>query len=211
MKPEKDYLNSLITDVEDLADVFDHSDVDVAGAEISYLATKKYDWLGLHEGVAAKADIKAKRTKFSNKIRANCLFFNKFYYLDGRLVKVENFCEDRESPDVWYRTYYKDNKRYLYPCGSYAKNGCAYIYVTEYRDGKVYEEYMITGKQVKQIVFWRYRYPREGVAEVYYVNYVPKGEYPVLAEGKEVYDEATLERRTVDSYVWYQDRNKNEA
>ena len=71
MKLTKEYLRSLLEETEELAKTFDYSDVDVTNAEIRYLATKKYNWLGLHEGIASRADIKTKCSKFSEKIRSS--------------------------------------------------------------------------------------------------------------------------------------------
>lgn len=162
MKPTKEYLRTLLDETNEFAKTFDYSDVDVTNAEIRYLSTKKHNWLGLHDGIASKADIKAKHSKFSEKIRSSCEFYNKFFYIDDKLMKVESYVNGHERMDIWYRTFYVGNKRYLYPGGWDGENKLGYIFVTEYRDGKVYEEYMV-GKT--QIVFWRYHYSEEGNVE----------------------------------------------
>ena len=92
--------------------------------------------------------------------------------------------------------------RYLYPGVSDGENRFGYIFVTEYRDGKAYEEYMV-GRS--QILFWRYRYDEEGTVESYYINYVPTGKYPVISKSKGIYDIDTLEYKETYSYVWHQD------
>lgn len=200
MKPTKEYLRSLLEETEELAKTFDYSDVDVTNAEIRFLATKKYNWLGLHEGIASRADIKAKRSDFSEKIRLDCGFYNKFFYIAGKLVKVESYVSGHDQMAAWYRTYYTGNRRFLYPSGWEGENRLGYIFVTEYRDGRVYEEYMV-GKT--QIVFWRYRYSEEGTVESYYINYVPTGMYPILSESEGIYDQETLEYKETNSYVWH--------
>lgn len=206
MKPNKEYLKTLLKETAELAKTFDYSDIDGADAEISYLATKKYCWLGLHEGIASQADIKAKRTKFSDKIRANCRFYNKFFYRDGKLLKVESYVEGHDRLAAWYRACYIDNKRYLYPGGWCGEKGYGYIFVTEHRDGKVYEEYMVKDTQ---IVFWRYRYTSEGAVEAYNINYVPTGKYPILGEMEGIYNEATLEYKNTYCYNCYQNIDEN--
>lgn len=204
IKPDKEYLMTLLKEVNELRDTFDYSDIDVSDAEVRYLSTKKYIWLGLTEGIDNQANMKAKRSKFSKKIRSDCQFYNKFYYKDEKLIKVECYVAGHDSLDVWYRTCYKDNRRYTYPCGSY-KN-VTYIFVTEYRNDKVYEEYMVL--DYNQIVFWRYNYPTEGTVESYYISFVPNGSYPVLAEVEDIYNEQTLKAETVRSYYWYEDFNQ---
>lgn len=200
MKPTKEYLKTLLEETEELAKTFDYSDVDVANAEVRYLATKKYNWLGLLEGIAGKADIKAKRSRFSEKIRLSCEFYNKFFYISGKLMKVESYVNGHDRMATWYKAFYIGNKRYLCPGGNDGENRFGYIFVTEYRDGKVYEEYMV---ERTQIVFWRYRYTDEGTVESYYINYVPAGKYPVLSESEGIYDQETLEYKETNSYVWH--------
>ena len=200
MKPSKEYLRSLLEETEELAKTFDYSDVDVTDAEILYLATKKHNWLGLHEGIASLADMKAKRSKFSEKIRSSCGFYNKFFYIAGKLMKVESYVSGHDRMATWYKTIHIDNKRYLYPGGSNGENRFGYIFVTEYRDGKVYEEYMVEGSQ---IVFWRYRYSEDGTVESYFINYVPTGKYPIISESEGIYDQETLEYKETNSDAWH--------
>ena len=206
MKPTKEYLRSLLEETEELAKTFDYSDVDVTNAEIRYLATKKYNWLGLHEGIASRSDIKAKRSKFSEKIHSNCRFYNKFFYIDGKLMKVEGYVDGHDRMSTWYKTFYIGNKRYLYPGGSNGENRFGYIFVTEYRDGRVYEEYMV---DKTQIVFWRYCYSEEGAVESYFINYVPTGKYPVISESEGIYDIESLEYKETYGYSWYQDNGES--
>ena len=202
MKPTKEYLRSLIEETEELAKTFDYSDVDVANADIYYLATKKHNWLGLHKGFASLADMKAKRSKFATKIRSNCGFYNKFFYVDGKVMKVESYVNGHDRMDTWYKAFYIGNKRYLCPGGSDGENRFGYVFVTEYRNGKVYEEYMVEGSQ---ILFWRYRCTEEGAVESYFINYVPTGKYPVISESEGIYDVETLEYKETYSYAWHQD------
>ena len=202
MKPSKDYLKKLLDDTLEIAKNFDFSDVDVTDAKISYLATKKYNWLGLHEGIASLAEIKAKRTKYSDKIRSSCGYYNKFYYVSDKLIKVESYVDGHDRLSNWQKTYYTNNKRYLYPGGTAGQNGFDHIFVTEYKEGKVYEEYMV-GK--RQIVFWRYDYTTEGKIATYNINYVPTGNHPILSESMGFYDESTLEYEETSNYKWYQE------
>ena len=53
MRPDKDYIKMLLSETKELVSTFDFSDIDVTDSEILYLATKKYPWLGLLEGIAS--------------------------------------------------------------------------------------------------------------------------------------------------------------
>ena len=74
--------------------------------------------------------------------------------------------------------------------------------VTHRKNGKVFEEYMVSGNQ---IVYERYDYGNEGIANYYYINYVPTGTYPVLAEENGHYLIDTLEYVQEQCSVWYQE------
>lgn len=76
------------------------------------------------------------------------------------------------------------------------------MFVTHYKDGKVSEEYMVSGKQ---IVYEKYDYSDEEKVYYYYINYVPTGKYPVLAEASGHYLLDTLEYIEEQFFVWYQE------
>ena len=136
MRLDKEYLKLLLK--KELAETFDFSDIDVTDSEILYLVTQKHPWLGLREGIDSQADIKAKCSKFSKIIRSNCSLYNKFFYKEGKLIKVETYIAGHDRLAVWYKVFYAGNKRYICPYGTDGKYVWGYIFVTEYKDKSIW-------------------------------------------------------------------------
>ena len=84
--------------------------------------------------------------------------------------------------------------------------GLGHIFVTEYRNNRVYETYMASRSQ---IAFTRFDYETEGIVGSYFINYVPTGKYPIISESIGLYDESTFEYKETYHYAWYQNEAKN--
>ncbi|MDE6568555.1 MAG: hypothetical protein K2K70_12600 [Lachnospiraceae bacterium] len=203
MKPEKEYLKSLIEITRRLFDEFEYPALDLSTAEISYIPTKKRTDMGLKMGLDGLAEMKKYRVKESSKIRSNCKFYQKFYKINGKIAEIESFIGGHDRMAGSYIAYYEENYRYLFPFYYDAQKAVGrYIYVTYFEDNRVMEEYMVGQNQ---IVYDRYQYSDGGKVGYYCINYVPSGKYPVLGESRGYYLSDSLEYVQEECYAWYQD------
>lgn len=203
MKPEKDYLKSLIDTTMKKFEEFEYPELDLDVAEITYLPTKKSSFSGILSGAADLSRLKANKITESTKIRSNCKNYIKRYYIDGKIVKVEKFIGGHDRIDSTYLACYDGDHRYIFPFSDRKKASWLYIYVTRFEDRRVAEEYTV---KRNQIVYEKYDYSQPGVIGYYTINYVPTGKYPVLEESTGRFDADTLNYTSLEEYVWYQDR-----
>lgn len=202
MKPDKDYLKNLIGETEQKFEEFTYPELDLSAASVTYIPTKKRNFMGLKDGLDGLAEMKRYKVKESDKIRSNCMFYNKFFKVDGQVLKIDAFVAGHDRITNSYIAHYEGNHRYLFPFYSWGKATGLYILVTHFEDGQVVEEYFVCGGQ---IVYESYDYSGDERVGYYYINYVPTGKYPVLGESRGYYLKESLEYIEEERYVWYQE------
>lgn len=200
MKPDKDYLKNLIEETEQKFEEFTYPELDLSAASVTYTPTKKRNFMGLKAGLDGLAEMKRYKVKESDKIRSNCMFYNKFFKVDGQVLKIDAFVAGHDRLTNSYIAYYEGNHRYLFPFYGRKKATGLYILVTHFEDGQVVEEYFVCRGQ---IVYERYDFSGEENVGYYCINYVPNGKYPVLGESKGYLLLDSLEYIQEESYAWY--------
>lgn len=202
MKPEKAYLETLIASTEKKFEEFAYPDLDLSSASITYIPTKKRNFMGLKAGIDGLAEMKKYKVKESSKIRSNCMFYHKFYKVDEQVCKIDSFVSGHDRLTDSYIAYFENNHRYLFPYYGREKATGLYILVTHFENGRVTEEYFVNRGQ---IVYESYEYSEDGKVGYYYINFVPTGKYPVLGESIGYFLTDSLEYVEEERYAWYQD------
>ncbi|WP_050635602.1 hypothetical protein [Candidatus Stoquefichus sp. SB1] len=201
IKPDKEYLKSLIQDVNKKFEQFKYRDIDENDCDIFYIPTKKLSYIGLQSGLSEEARLKKNNLQKVTKIRSNCKNYIRLIEKDNQIIKIESI--KKGTIDSTYLSYYDKGYRYLFP---YTKTGYrypTYISVTYFENDQVSEEYLV---QKDQIVYSRYSKCDESKVDYYYINYVPNGKYPVIEEKIGYYLLDSLEYVEKEYYVWIQDR-----
>ena len=202
MKPDKKYLKKLITDTRQKFAEFEYPELDLSTAVITYVPTKKRNYMGLKAGLDGLAEMERYKVRESPKIRSNCMFYHKFYKDENKLLKVDSFVAGHDRLSDSCIAYYENNYRYLFPYYGQEKADGLYILVTHFENERVVEEYFV--KQ-EQIVYESYDYSRSDKVGYYCINYVPTGKYPVLGESEGYFLPDSLEYVEEESYAWYQE------
>ena len=200
--PSKEYLQMLLTSAHQKFRDYEQLELDTTTFEITYIPTKKRNFMGLKDGISGLAEMRKYKVNESTTIRSNSMYYQKLYKAEGKVIKVDSFVAGHERLDISYSAYYEGNCRYLFPYTNFGTKSGTHMIVTQYKNGKVFEEYMVSGNQ---IVYEKYDYANEGIVQYYYINYVPTGTYPVLAEASGHYLIDTLEYVQEQSSVWYQE------
>lgn len=200
--PSKDYLQTLLNTAHQKFNDYERLECDTTPLSISYIPTKKRCFMGLKDGISGFAEMRKYKVKESSQIRSNCMYYQKLYKAKGKVIKIDSFVAGHERLSVSYSAYYESDYRYLFPYTSLGTKSLTYMIVTRYKDGKVFEEYMVSGNQ---IVYEKYDYADKSKVNYYYINYVPTGTYPVLAEESGHYLIDTLEYVQEQSFVWDQE------
>ena len=198
--PDKKYLEHLIEQITQKCTDFKYPELDLSAAVITYIPTKKRYFTGLRSGMDGLAEMKKYNVKESPAIRPNCMFYHKFYKADGKILKIDSFVSGHDRLAGGYIAYYEDNWRYLFPVDGDKIQTGSYILATHFENNRVVEECFVLSHQ---IVYEKYTYPDSGKVDYYYINYVPAGKYPVLAEHCGYYFPDTLEYVDVQHYAWY--------
>lgn len=199
--PSKEYLQKLIIEAHQKFNDFEPIELDPSCLDISYIPTKNHPRIGIKDGVSGLAKMRKHKIKESASIRSNCLYYHKLYKSSGKVVKISSSIDGREGSDGGYFAYYEGNYRYLFPYSKFGTKSWTYMFVTHYENGRVSEEFMVSGKQ---IIYEKYSYSNEDRADYYYINYVPTSSDPVVCEKLGYYLLDTLECIIDQYYVWYQ-------
>lgn len=202
MKPDKDYLKNLIEETEQKFEEFTYPELDLMSASVTYISTKKRNFMGLKVGLDGLAEMKRYKVKESDKIRSNCKFYNKFFKAGGQVLKIDAFVAGHDRITNSYIAYYEGSHRYLFPFYGQEKATGLYTLVTHFDGGQVVEEYFVCRGQ---IVYESYDYSSDERVGYYCINYVPTGKYPVLGESKGYFLPDSLEYVEEESYAWYQE------
>ena len=200
--PSKAYLQMLLDTAHQKFHDFERAEPDTSCCAISYIPTKKRNFMGLKDGISGLAEMRKYKVKETAAIRANSMYYQKLYKADGKVVKIDSFVAGHERLDVSYFAYYEGDDRYLFPYSRFGTKSWTYMFVTRYKNGNVFEEYMVSGNQ---IVYEKYDYSNEGRAGYYAINYVPAGTHPVLTEESGCYLLDTLEYMEEQCFTWDQE------
>ena len=199
--PSKEYLQMLLTSAHQKFKDYERLELDATTSfEITYIPTKKRNFMGLKAGISGLVEMRKYKVKESATIRSDSMYYQKIYKAEGKVIKVDSFVAGHENLDISYSAYYEGDYRYLFPYTEFGTKSRTYMIVTHCKNGKVFEEYMVSGSQ---IVYEKYDYANEGIVNYYYINYLPNGTHPVLAEENGHYLVDTLEYVQEQSFLWY--------
>ncbi|MEG0366324.1 MAG: hypothetical protein RR585_05785 [Coprobacillus sp.] len=201
-KNDKKYLHKLIKQVLALRNKVDYQSIDLDKCEITYMATKNQSFIGIRSGYAEQLLRMEKGIKESHKIRSNCGNYLKIYRnTQGQILQIESFVHGKM--DCLYQSYYKDNVCYFFP---YWQNGSkypTYSFVTQYKNNKVVEEYLVDGSQ---IIYEKYSNESETSVDYYLINYIKGGKYPILEEKKGIIKFQPFSYKIIESDSWLNHR-----
>ena len=200
MIPRKEYLQQLLENTKQLYDSFEYPNLDLSLAKITYIPTKKRNYLGIRAGIDGLSEMKRYNVREVDSIRKNCMFYNKYYKVDEKVLQIDCFVAGHDRLACTYVAYYENNCRYLFPFHNQTKDIGAYILVTRFENDRVVEEYFVRNGQ---IVYESYEYSDNNIVKNYAINYVPLGKYPVITESKGYYLLDTLEYVQEEQYVGY--------
>ncbi|MDE6075597.1 MAG: hypothetical protein K2G26_04090 [Clostridia bacterium] len=149
---------------------------DVDGdCEIRYLTgNTKYYWTLLCCGLKERLFMKSRSISEKEKIRSNTKNYYKLFYKDGRLVKVEDYIENKLSR--YFLCFYTRNARVLQSFDNQTKKPVwHYCIVTWFSDFGVEKEVWIN-EEGSQIIFSEY-IPQGNVIEFRQANCLPHTTY----------------------------------
>lgn len=188
--PSKEYLRQCLNTALQKFNEFNRVEEDTFNYKISYIPTKKRNFMGIKDGLSGLAEMRKYHVKESATIHPNAMYFQKLYKADGKLMKIDCYVAGQDRLDISYTAHYEDDFRYLFPYFHFGEKSWTCMFVTHYNGEKVSEEYMVRNNQ---IVYERYDYANAEKVNYYYINYVPDGTCPVLAEEYGYYLPDTLE------------------
>jgi len=149
---------------------------DVEGeCEIKYLTgNTRYYWTLLCCGLRERMYIKSRGICEKEKIRSNAKNYYKLFYKNGKLLKIENYIENRISS--YYLCFYIGNMRVLQSFDNIHKAPTwHYCIVTWFSDFGVEKEVWINEKGT-QIIFSEYA-PKDDVIEYRFAKCLPSSIY----------------------------------
>ncbi len=170
------YLDKLITEVNDLRNKVGFYEVDTSSCSFSYMPRKKTTFVGYKQGHYDNLVREQKGMKESDKLRATAKDYLRFIKNnDNETIQIEAYINGRI--DCLFQVYWVENKRYLFPFFADGGHYPTYAYVTCYDGNSISEEYMVTRNQ---IIYEVYSHITD--TEIVYrrVNYVSGGNHPVL-------------------------------
>lgn len=179
---EYDYLDVLISEVEELRDKIAFREIDVTKCSISYMPTKKTTFVGFKQGYSDYQIKLQKGIKETDKIRSTTKDYLRYIKNENNeLIQIESY--KRGRLDCLFQIYWIDGVRYLFPYSGEGGFYPTYTYVTKYEDDCVVEEYMVQGNS---IIHETYAKNTNSQIDYNYINYVSGGNYPVreIRKGK---------------------------
>lgn len=201
IKPDKDYLKSLIQTSNNKFEQFKYMEITDDSCDIYYMPTKNQDYIGLQLGLSEQAKLMKYNIQESTKIRSNSKNYIKIYKRDNKTLKIERF--NNGKSDCTYLAYYENEYRYLFPYTETGHKYPTYLSVSHFENNRVIEEYMV---QSNQIIYSKYGKQKDSKVNYYYINYVPNGKHPVLEEKSGYYLVDSLEIIKKEYNVWFQDK-----
>ncbi len=193
------YLTKLIQDVNLLRKQTKYHKIDIANCNFSYMATKKTSFVGYKQGYSDIFHRNQKGVKESDKLRSTTKNYLKFIRnKKGELLQIDSYVDG--SIDCIFQEHWIENVRYLFPFSEDGGFYPTYAYVAKFECNRVTEEYMVSGTQ---IIYESYSYKSEEDLEYAYINYVPEGKFPILAEEKGVFhlNPLTYEEHYSDNWL----------
>lgn len=146
------------------------------GCTVTYLRVPQVSLEdGLQEGIQEYQARQQRKSKEQPKLRKGTKYYVRLVRRDGMLIRADKF--HGGEIDVVYIARYENGVRYMIP---YQETGEPYgtsTYVTRWEDGRVGEEFAVSGSQ---ILHWTFDYQSDGSVNVCMVNAAPDGREPVI-------------------------------
>ncbi len=191
------YFDEILARAKNKAENFIVPDKDFAEAyDITYLPNRQRFSMGLGEGLAFQAECKTYKTTEKDKIKANCLHYNKIYKKDGRVVKIENYF-DGKTDHSCFLAYYEDHYRYLFSIDAHKVGN--WTFITRFENNRVVEECTISGNT---LAYEKYSGFSENRVDYYSAFYVPYSYCIMQGEVIGYFELPSLNFVTTSSYSW---------
>ncbi len=204
LKIDKDYLNNLIEETNIARREYMFDSCCKEGCSVSYLPTKDIAFAGLCAGYNQELILKNAGLFEKPSIKANCKNYCEIYRdKNGKIKMITCFKDGRV--DCVFQAYYKGDKRYLFPFFENGDDYSMYSFVSKTKGDEVVESYHVG---YGQIAYEGYSNKTENGVDYYFVNYVPKGSYPVREQvvGRFSFDPPKLEIKL--NYIWLEELRK---
>lgn len=170
------YLDKLISELNNLRNKVDFSEIDISDCSFSYMSKKKSSFVGYKQGYYDNLVREQKGMKESNKLRLTAKDYLRFTKnKDNEIIQIESYVNGRI--DCIFQVFWVENKRYLFPFFANGGHYPTYAYVTCYDDNSICEEYMVSRNQ---IIYEEYSHMSDTEIAYRRVNYVSGGNHPVL-------------------------------
>lgn len=196
----KTYLLSLYDESIRFASSYVYTEIDHNCDDVVYLRNRHDSVTGRQDGLYSMYTMQKNKIKEQKTLRPNAQNYIKKYYADDLLKEIECFVEGRL--DCRFIAVYRDNKRYLIPFSETGTHYPTYTYILETHDN-YYEEYMVSNSQ---IVYRRYTQLEENKYAYLYINYIPKGTYPINAIETGIFNvESQISYLREQYYSWYEE------
>lgn len=137
---------------------------------------------GLQEGIQEYHDRQRRKAKEQPKLRKGTKYYVRLVRCDGMLIRADKFYDGEVN--VTFVARYENDARYLIPYLENGKFRGTYTYVTRWEDGRVREEFAVSGGQILR---WSFEYMEDGTVHVAMVNAVPDGNEPVICWKTAIY------------------------
>ena len=197
------YLDNLLLAVE--SKQFKYFKINEKKADITYLRKPPSLAFDIFKcGLMGEFRRQKYKIKEQSNLRKGSKDYLKIFSQNNLITKIDSFVD--EKIDVVFLALYEGETRYLFPFSSNGGFYPTYKYVTRYKDGMVFEEYMV---QSNQIVYEKYVKQDASKTLYFNINYVPNGKHKVLNYQKGVFEHCSiigfnlLEQRT-----WMDELNK---
>lgn len=171
--------------------------------EIRYLTgNTRYYWTLLCCGLRERLLMKERGFCEKEKIRSNAKNYYKLFYKNGKLLKIENYIENRISS--YDLCFYKGNARVLQSFDNINKKPTwHYCIVTWFSDFGVEKEVWIDEKGL-QIIFSEYA-QKDGIIEYRRANCLPRTKYPedrIMSYERGLFRDGGTVYEGLELYVW---------
>jgi len=171
--------------------------------EIKYLTgSTKYYWTLLCCGLRERLYIKSRGICEKEKIRSNAKNYYKQFYKNGKLLKIEDYIENRLSG--YHLCFYIGNARVLQSFDNISKKPTwHYCIVTWFSDFGVEKEVWIDEKG-HQVIFSEYA-PQDDIIKYRYVNCLPHAKHSedrIISYERGLFRDGGTVYENLERYEW---------
>ena len=167
-------LQQIIDDVENKRKSVPFVPLTLDNAEISFMPTKGYSFIGLDDGLWDCYQKEKRHIEIKQKLPVNAKNYHRIIQKDGKVERIESYIYSKLN--VVYLAYYEGNRRYLFPFMPNGSEYPTYTFVSVYNDGLTTEVYHTNSSQ---IILQQYQQLNENETDIVIVNAVPKGKVPI--------------------------------